>query len=434
MELTKKTEEPLPAYDYDFELKKLTIRGQNDFPNDIFKHAGEIEILDASNNNFTDLPDNLPALKNMRVAFLSGNHFTKFPSVLALCEKLEMIGLKSCGIEYIPEYSLPPSLRGLILTDNNLTGLPASIAELTALQKLMLTGNNLREFPAPITEFKNLELLRISDNGLEKPPLKLSSMPKLAWCADSGNNYNQTSNLESLRVTKYDWSDILFGQKLGESAKNVVYAATISGKEVAIKLFGKGITTDGSSENDILASLLVGSHPNIIGGLGTIVSAPDGQEGLVMPIIHRNFKPLGYPPNLTDLTRDSYAPDLELASETSMTIACDIARALSHMHAAGVMHGDVYAHNILTDASGRSIIGDFGAASVYDKNSKDEIWREKIDVMGYGRLVDELIMHTIANAADELAIIERLKLVVSECCKEASSERLTFKDIVKLLE
>lgn len=432
--MPKKTEMSVPTYDYDHEQKKLTLRGQNEFPDDILKYADEIEILDASYNNFTSLPDNLPALKNMRIAFLSGNNFTEFPSILALCEKLEMIGLKSCGIEHIPENSLPSSLRGLILTDNNIAKLPTSLAELTSLQKLMLTGNTLRKFPTPIAGLKNLELLRISDNNLEKLPSELSSLPKLAWYADSGNDYNQLSNLESLQVREYDWRDIVFGQKLGESANNVVYAATISGEEVAIKLFGKGITTDGSPENDVYASLLVGSHPNIIGGLGKISNAPDNQEGLIMPIIPEDYSTLGVPPNLTDLTRDSYAPGMVLSPQISITIARDIAHALSHMHAVGVMHGDVYAHNILTDENGHSIIGDFGAASVYDRSSKDELWRKKIDVMGYGRLVGELVERTTAASAKDLAMIEKLRQVASECCRKVSFERLAFEDIVKVLE
>ena len=37
--------------------------------------------------------------------------------------------------------------------------------------------------------------------------------------------------------------------------------------------------------------------------------------------------------------------------------------ALAHLHGRGLVHGDLYAHNIQVDAAGRALLGDFGAAS-----------------------------------------------------------------------
>ena len=40
-----------------------------------------------------------------------------------------------------------------------------------------------------------------------------------------------------------------------------------------------------------------------------------------------------------------------------------VARALAYLHARHICHGDVYAHNVLSDASGRSVLCDYGAAT-----------------------------------------------------------------------
>lgn len=142
-----------PSIDFDQQQKKLTIRGVNEFPQEIFEYADHIEILDMSGNMLTSLPDSITTLKNMRIAFFSGNMFSEVPKALANCNRLEMVGLKSCGIESIGEDSLPTSLRGLILTDNNIAELPDSIGRHKRLQKLMLTGNELTSLPSLSSPF-----------------------------------------------------------------------------------------------------------------------------------------------------------------------------------------------------------------------------------------------------------------------------------------
>ena len=43
--------------------------------------------------------------------------------------------------------------------------------------------------------------------------------------------------------------------------------------------------------------------------------------------------------------------------------ACvSLARALSYLHAIGVVHGDVYGHNVVEDGAGHAVLCDFGAS------------------------------------------------------------------------
>jgi hypothetical protein len=419
---------------YDTESKKVTVRGAMEFPAEIFEYADDIEILDMSHNHFTELPDILADLKNVRIAFFSGNKFTEFPTAFAACKRLEMVGLKSCGIETMGDHVLPPTLRGLILTDNNLEELPDSIGQLSALQKLMLTGNRLSSLPRTMENLKNLELIRIADNALEHAPAWLSALPNLAWYADSENGYNSATPVEDVNIERFEWNDLIIGVKLGQSANNTVHAATLAdGSRVAVKIFGQGTMTDGSPNSDIAAALLAGNHPNIIGGLGKLVNTPNGEQGLVMPLVPQEYKTLGYPPNFSDLTRDSYAPGRKFSLEFITNVALDISNALQYLHAQGIMHGDVYAHNILCLPDGKSKLGDFGAASVYDRDSPAEAWREKLDVIGYGRLIEELLQRGKSSETNT-ASMEQVRHLTELCLGSNIISKPTFAEINQSLQ
>ncbi|RYF29397.1 MAG: protein kinase [Chloroflexi bacterium] len=418
---------------YNSRQRKLTIRNASIFPQAAFAYSGMLEILDASDNSFTSLPDNLSEFKNMRIAFLSGNKFRTIPKVLAGCTKLEMIGLKSCGIESIDINSLPMSLRGLILTDNAITNIPADINRLTRLQKLMLTGNDLSTLPDTMCKLNNLELIRVSGNRLERSSDMLSTMPNLAWFADSDNTFNATAINHTVDAT-FEWNDLTFMSKLGESSKNTVHAAkTTGGKEIAVKLFGDGITTDGSSDNDVRVSLMAGDHPNLIGGLGRLVNAPNNQQGLIMPIIPASYKTLGLPPDLYELTRDGYVSGQRFSMSFVMNVARDIAAALKHLHSKGIMHGDVYAHNILTALDGASVLGDFGAATIYPINDPSQQWREQFDVLGYGRLLFELLERSEPTNSDKSTYLA-IHDITSRCMSPVPSQRLSFGAVCRFLD
>ncbi len=420
-----------PSFAYDSKLRKLTVRGVTEFPQEVFEYADQLEVLDMSNNQLTSLPDDLGQLKNVRIAFFSGNPFHEVPPVLAACERLEMVGLKSCGIEVMGDDVLPPTLRGLILTDNNLAQLPHSIGEYASLQKLMLTGNRLTVLPETLLQLKKLELMRVAGNQLPEPPHWLSALANLAWYSDSENCFNPAISPESLSVKNYAWSDMTLGEKLGESAKNTVHSATLqNGSQVAVKLFGKGVTTDGSPDNDIVAALLAGDHPNLIGGLGRLVATPNGEQGLVMPYIPSEYKVLGLPPDFSSLTRDVYPERANFSLSVVIKIANDIASALQHLHAKGVMHGDIYAHNILFKSNGESKLGDFGAASVYTPGSPPESWRKKVDVMGYGHLIDELTSRIVGEI--DARGIDVLRNLANSCLGDIHA-RPTFVEINEVL-
>jgi len=115
-----------------------------DFPPEIFDLADTLEILDLSGNALSSLPDRLPELHKLKILFCSDNHFTELPRILGQCQALSMIGFRNNNIRNISPEALPPLLRWLILTGNQLTELPSELGHRPHLQKLMVAGNRLQ--------------------------------------------------------------------------------------------------------------------------------------------------------------------------------------------------------------------------------------------------------------------------------------------------
>ena len=420
------------TYDYDPIQKKLTVRNASHFPTEIYQFADDVEILDISFGQLTTLPEDIARFKKVRIAFFANQDFEEIPPVLVNLESLEMVGFKSCKINKIPQNALPKALRGLILTDNRLSELPDSIGEYVNLQKLMLAGNKFESLPKELLACKNLELLRLPLNSLHSSPDWLFQLPKLSWFTDSGNPFhgNERHHIQGLK--EIAWDELIIEEKLAENLKNIVYKARLnSGEEVAVKIFGKGITTDGDPLDEMNACLLAGDHPNIIGGMANLTNIPDGAQGLVMPFIPKEFKKLGNPPDFYTLTRDVYPDDESFSYDFIVQVLRDIASAMSHCQERGIMHGDLYAHNILTNKTGKSFIGDFGAASLYKPNSPEGEMRERIEVRGFGCLIEELLSLCVrANNLDSQSKLTQLK---QSCLDLNCSKRPSFIEIEQFL-
>ena len=144
--------------------------GLKEFPKEILDLSETLEYLDLSGNELSKLPFEFSKLKKLKIAFFSNNLFTEFPKVLGECPMLDIVGFKANKINYVASESLSPSLRWLILTDNLINEIPASIATCKPMQKLMLAGNQLTDLPKEMAQLENLQLLRISANNFQELP------------------------------------------------------------------------------------------------------------------------------------------------------------------------------------------------------------------------------------------------------------------------
>lgn len=351
--------------------KHLKLSAQlTQFPAEIFALADSLEILDLSGNALTDLPSDLNRLKKLRILFCSNNQFTYLPEVLGQCESLSMIGFKANKIKHIPESAIPThTLRWFIVTDNALSEVPHALGECSKLQKLMLAGNQLSSLPASLANCHALELLRISANQFETLPDFLFDLPKLTWLAYAGNPFCNT--IEQALISRHhiqhiDWQTLTLQQVLGEGASGVTYQALMQDKNVqesvAVKLFKSGLTSDGLPRCEMHANMLAGEHPHLVGVKGVIHNHPQGVSGLVMPLLDAHLKVLAKPPSYESCSRDVYADDLRLTPQQAEFILKGITQAAEHLHANGLMHGDLYAHNILWGTE-KVVLSDLGGAS-----------------------------------------------------------------------
>jgi serine/threonine protein kinase len=179
------------------------------------------------------------------------------------------------------------------------------------------------------------------------------------------------------------------------------------------------------------ACLQAGQHPNLIPVLGKATGHPLGEHGLVMELIHPAFGNLAGPPSLDSCTRDVYAADVRFDRPVALQIARGIASAARHLHRRGIMHGDLYAHNILHDGAGHVLLGDFGAASFHDIDDCALAHAlERIEVRAFGCLLEELAQRQAAEANDRAAGLDAL---IEDCFCEHVETRPSFDEIVEQL-
>lgn len=413
--------------------------GLTGFPPEIFSLADTLEILDLSGNRLTSLPDELPCLRRLRILFCSDNPFEVLPAVLGQCPQLEMVGFKANRIHSVPGAALPPRLRWLILTDNRLTALPPEIGRCTRLQKLMLAGNRLTVLPPELAACRALELLRIAANRLEALPEWLLSMPRLAWLAFAGNPLcDAWAEEEAPAVDMLHWQALSLQRLLGQGASGHIHEAllTVGGNtsRLALKLFKGAVTSDGLPSSEIHAWLRAGRHPALIPVTGRLCGHPEGLDGLAMPLVAPSFRSLAGPPDFGTCTRDVYAAGIYFSPEEALAIASSIASAAAHLHARGVNHGDLYAHNLLHGGGGAVLLGDFGAASCYPAGLEGLAEAlQRLEVRAFGCLLEELLTHQ-DEAADPGGIRPRLAAWRDACLSEVCAERPLFAALAQGLE
>lgn len=344
--------------------------GLTSFPTALYSLADTLEILDLTGNALSSLPEDFNRFTKLRILFCSSNQFTELPTVLGKCKSLRMIGFKANQISHIAEDAIPTqNLRWFIVTDNALTQLPKSLGACKHLQKLMLAGNALTSLPDTLANCHALELLRISANQLQTLPNWLFDLPRLAWLAYAGNPFSndiEEAQMRQHQALEIDWAQLTLGQVLGEGASGITYQAKWQHNEkcevVAVKLFKSGFTSDGLPSCEMDANIIAGEHTNLVGVKGIIAHHPQQVQGLVMPLLDASLKVLAQPPSFESCTRDVYWDTYALTYVQAVHIAQGVFKGMQHLHAKGLMHGDLYAHNTLWNDE-KVVLSDLGGAS-----------------------------------------------------------------------
>ncbi len=409
--------------------------GLSEFPAEIFQLADSLEVLNLSGNRLTNLPHDLSRLHKLKVLFCSDNPFSVLPEVLGDCPQLEMVGFKANRIEQVPETALPPQLRWLILTDNRITSLPRQLGERGRLQKLMLAGNRLQQLPESMADLANLELLRIAANCIEALPDWLLHLPRLAWLAFAGNpgsDASEAAALASHPLPAIARDQVELGEVLGQGASGIIHRARWQApgqppRAMAAKLFKGELTSDGLPHSEMAACLAAGEQGNLIGVAGPLATQPGTADGLLLELIDPHYRPLAGPPSLASCTRDIYPNERQFTRQQLLGIARGAAAATAHLHVRGILHGDLYAHNLLVDDSGHCLLGDFGAASFFDPSHSMASGLQRIEARAFGCLLEELLQRCPEPGLDKLWRLQQY------CVATSPQERPGFAHILAQL-
>jgi serine/threonine-protein kinase len=153
------------------------------------------------------------------------------------------------------------------------------------------------------------------------------------------------------------WGHLVILDEIGHGSFATVYRAHDErlNADVALKLLsspgpaGRAQADRILKEAQLLASV---RHANVVHVYG--VNDSGEQVGLWMEFVKGR--------TLTELLR-TQGP---FSAHEASIIGRDVCRAMAAVHQAGVLHGDVKAHNIMREAGGRIVLMDFGAAQAID--------------------------------------------------------------------
>ncbi len=113
--------------------------------------------------------------------------------------------------------------------------------------------------------------------------------------------------------------------------------------------------------------------------------------------------------------------------EQVLRIASGTASAVAHLHERGILHGDLYAHNLLVDPKGECLLSDFGAASFFEPDSATGQALKRIESRAFGCLLEELLQRCpdLENDARRHTLLK----LQNQCMSEQPERRPNFSQI-----
>ncbi len=159
-------------------------------------------------------------------------------------------------------------------------------------------------------------------------------------------------------ITPTQWGPFPIKSELGRGVFGRVFEAVDPDMqlEIALKVIRKGAEDQsadlsrGLKEARLLAKV---THPNVV-RIYRVERIAD-EVGIAMELIRGRA--------LNDLV----ANNGPLAAREAAVIGIDLCRAVAAVHAAGMIHGDIKAHNVMRETGGRTILMDFGAGRMLDR-------------------------------------------------------------------
>jgi serine/threonine-protein kinase len=147
------------------------------------------------------------------------------------------------------------------------------------------------------------------------------------------------------------WGHLTIGSRIASGSFGRIYRAHDShlNRDVALKLLRGDITQLRPVERLLSEARTLAQvrHPNVVTVHGADVR--DGRAGLWMELVEGQT---------LDTWLSTHGP---MGASEGAALGIDLCRALAAVHAAGLVHGDVKAQNVVREQGGRIVLMDFGA-------------------------------------------------------------------------
>jgi TolB-like protein len=172
----------------------------------------------------------------------------------------------------------------------------------------------------------------------------------------------------SLVPDRARWGHLDLLNIVGRGSYGVVYRAWDTRLErlVALKLFHGASNPDAVMEEGRMLARV--RHENVVAVYGADLI--DGVAGIWMELVHGR--------TLDNIVK-SNGP---LNAHDTAAVGIEIAKALTAVHAAGLLHCDVKAQNVVRESGGRVVLMDFGAGSLAPEMRDED---QRFDVAGTPR-------------------------------------------------
>lgn len=171
---------------------------------------GRVVYLDLSNpsrmeEGIKTLPPKVGELTGLRQLILNNNVIETLPASMAGLTQLEVLDLGGNELPAIPEWiGKLRNLRKLDLRNNEFDNLPAGLFTLENLWHLHMWGNRLTTIPEDIGKLENLKELYVERNRLTMLPKAITTMKKLEYIDYGYNNLCKLDPVVEAWLTKRD--------------------------------------------------------------------------------------------------------------------------------------------------------------------------------------------------------------------------------------
>uniref|UniRef100_A0A3P8RG83 PDZ domain-containing protein n=1 Tax=Astatotilapia calliptera TaxID=8154 RepID=A0A3P8RG83_ASTCA len=162
--------------------------GSGFFPLRSIHRLTQLERLDLGSNEFSEVPEVLEQIHNLKELWLDNNSLQTIPGSIGKLRQLRYLDLAKNRIETLDaDISGCEALEDLLLSSNMLQHLPDSIGMLKKLTTLKVDDNQLTSLPNTIGSLSLLEELDCSCNELESLPPTIGYLHSLRTFAADEN-------------------------------------------------------------------------------------------------------------------------------------------------------------------------------------------------------------------------------------------------------